>query len=62
VYRWDHLLTQDKYASGILRRAGMHHCKPTRTPLAVDEKISLTTGDLLSSDDVTSYHSLVGAL
>jgi hypothetical protein len=56
------LLTQQKYAFDILRCAGMHNCMPTRTPLVVDEKLSLTDGDPLSSDDATSYRSLVGAL
>jgi hypothetical protein len=56
------LFTQDKYALDILRRVSMHNCKPTRTPLATDEKLSLTNGDLLSLDDATSYRSLVRGL
>jgi hypothetical protein len=56
------LLTHDKYASDILRRANMHNCKPTHTPLAADEKLSLMDGDPLLGDDDTSYHSLVNAL
>jgi hypothetical protein len=55
------LLTQDKYASDILR-VGMHNCKPTRIPLAADEKLCLTDGDPLSGDDTTSYRSLMGDL
>jgi hypothetical protein len=46
----------------ILTRVGMQNCKPMRTPFAVDEKLSLNDGDLLSATDATSYRSVVGAL
>jgi hypothetical protein len=49
------VLTQDKYTLGILARAGMQTCKPMKTPLAADEKLSLDAGDPLSPDDATSY-------
>jgi hypothetical protein len=54
------LLTQDKYASDIIRCVGMHNSKPTHTPLATDEKLSLTNGDPLLPTDASSYCSLVG--
>jgi hypothetical protein len=43
----------------ILNRVGMHNCKPMRTHLATDEKLSLTDGDLLSTEDATTYQSVV---
>jgi hypothetical protein len=49
------VLTQDKYTSDILARASMQTCKPMKTPLAADEKLSLDVGDPLSLDDATSY-------
>jgi hypothetical protein len=56
------VLSQDKYTSDILAWAGMQPCKLMKTPLATEEKLSLDTGDPLSSDDATSYHRIVGAL
>jgi hypothetical protein len=54
--------SQDKYTMDILNHVGMQNCKPMHTPLAADEKISLTDGDLLSVEDATSYRSVIGAL
>jgi hypothetical protein len=45
-----------------LRRVGMQDCKAMRTPLPTDEKLSLSDGDPLTSDDATNYCSVVGAL
>jgi hypothetical protein len=56
------VLTQEKYTRDILRRVGMQDCKAMRTPLPADEKLSLSDGDPLTSDDATNYHSVVGAL
>jgi hypothetical protein len=56
------ILTQEKYIRDILRQVGMQDCKAMRTPLPTDEKLSLSDGDLLTSDDVINYHSVVGAL
>jgi hypothetical protein len=56
------VLTQEKYIRDILRRVGMQDCKTMRTPLPADEKLSLSDGDLLTSDDATNYRSVVGAL
>jgi hypothetical protein len=54
------VLTQEKYIRDILRRVGMQDCKTMRTPLPADEKLSLSDGDLLTSDDATNYRSVVG--
>jgi histone deacetylase 1/2 len=56
------VMSQRKYASEILTRAGMHNCKPVDTPLATSEKLSLTNGDHLGAEDSTKYRSMVGAL
>jgi hypothetical protein len=56
------VLTQEKYTRDILRRVGMQDCKAMHTPLPADEKLSLSDGDPLTSDDATNYHSVVGAL
>jgi hypothetical protein len=56
------LLTQEKYTNDILNRVGMLKCKSIPTPLSVDEKLSLSEGTSLSSEDAMAYHSVVGAL
>jgi hypothetical protein len=56
------VLTQKKYTRDILRWVGMHDCKVMRTPLPADEKLSISDGDPLTSDDATNYRSVVGAL
>lgn len=53
------LLTQERYAMGILKRVGMETCKPLSTPLSTTKKLSVREGDLLGSDDSTRY---IGAL
>jgi hypothetical protein len=56
------LLTQEKYASDILRHVGMMVCKPVATPLSVSEKLSAHVGDQLGLEDVTQYQSFMGTL
>jgi len=56
------LLSQEKYAQDILNRVGMDKCKPSPTPLSASEKLSCHEGDLLNSEDSTSYRSVVDAL
>jgi hypothetical protein len=56
------LLTQTKYASDILRRAGMSDCKPATTPLSTSAKLTACDGDPLGPDDASKYRSIVGAL
>lgn len=53
-------LSQQKYASEILERAGMSNCKPVATPVDTSGKLSANDGPLI--DDPTSYRSLAGAL
>jgi hypothetical protein len=54
------LLTQQKYATELLQRAGMIGCKLVSTPLSTSEKLSAYTGDLLGPIDATNYRSIVG--
>jgi histone deacetylase 1/2 len=56
------LLTQEKYASNLLKRVGMVDCKPVNTPLSTSEKLSLYEGTPLGAQDTTRYRSIVGAL
>nr|GEW29379.1 ribonuclease H-like domain-containing protein [Tanacetum cinerariifolium] len=52
-------LSQQKYATDVIERAGMLTCNPCRTPVDMNSKLS-TDGDLVS--DPTLYRSLAGAL
>jgi histone deacetylase 1/2 len=56
------VMSQQKYASDILVRAGMKNCKVVDTPLSTSEKLSLTDGDPLVAEDSTKYRNMVGAL
>jgi histone deacetylase 1/2 len=56
------LLSQERYASDILKRVNMQLCKPVKTPLSTSEKLSVTSGTQLGVDDSTRYRSIVGAL
>lgn len=56
------MLSQEKYASDLLRRVGMYECKPVSTPLSTSEKLSVNEGTLLGPQDSTQYRSVVGAL
>lgn len=55
-------LSKEKYATDLVKRAGLQGCKASPTPLSSSEKLSLTEGELLSQEDGTKYRSLVGAL
>ena len=55
-------MTQEKYASDLLKRAGMIACKPVSTPLSTIEKLSAYNGSELGINDATKYRSIVGAL
>ena len=56
------VLTQEKYASDLLKRVGMGDCKSVNTPLSSSEKLSLFEGTPLGPSDATRYRSVVGAL
>lgn len=56
------LLTQEKYATDLLDKVGMRHCKSAPTPLSSSEQLSLTAGTPLGSEDNTQFRSIVGAL
>jgi hypothetical protein len=56
------LLTPEKYAADLLAKVGMKNCTTSPTPLSSTEKLSLTVGFPLGSDDRTHYRSIVGAL
>ncbi|GKC18196.1 ribonuclease H-like domain-containing protein [Tanacetum coccineum] len=52
-------LSQQKYATKVLDRAGMLNCKPCRTPVDTNSKLS---ADGAPISDSTLYRSLAGAL
>ncbi|GJZ83937.1 ribonuclease H-like domain-containing protein [Tanacetum coccineum] len=52
-------LSQQKYATEVLDRAGMLNCKPCHTPVDTDSKLS---ADGAPISDSTLYRSLAGAL
>jgi hypothetical protein len=56
------LLSQEKYATDLLRKVGMPACKPVTTPMSTSEKLSAHVGDPLSAEETTKYWSVVGAL
>jgi histone deacetylase 1/2 len=56
------LLSQRKYASELLRRAGLLKSSPMSTPMTSTEKLSSLDGTLLSTEEATRYRSLVGGL
>jgi hypothetical protein len=56
------LLCQEKYATDLLKKVGMQHCKPVATPLSISEKLSLEGGTRLGEKDGAHYQSIVGAL
>jgi hypothetical protein len=56
------VLSQNKYASEIIRRLGMERCKPVNTPLLVFEKYSMHKETTLNAKEATKYRSMVGAL
>jgi hypothetical protein len=55
-------LSQEKYASKILAKAGMQRCKPVKTPLVTSEKLTLGGGTPLINEEAMKYRSLVGGL
>jgi hypothetical protein len=55
-------MSQKKYASEILKKAGMEPCKPMSTPLPTSKKFSAYKGYPLSVKEATMYQSIVGGL
>jgi hypothetical protein len=55
-------LTQEKYATDLLKRVNIAKCKPVTTPMASSVKLSLYEGTPLGPRDATNYRSVVGAL
>ena len=52
-------LSQHKYATENLDKAGMSQCKSAPTPVTISSKLCADAGS--SYDDPTLYRSLVGA-
>lgn len=51
------VLTQDKYASNLLKKVNMFSCKPGSTPVSTSEKLSAYEGRALGPHDSTKYRS-----
>ena len=56
------VLSQEKYVSDVLKRAGMMNCKISNMPLSTSEKLAKEEGEPLSAEESTNYRSVVGAL
>jgi histone deacetylase 1/2 len=56
------LLTQQRYAENVIKRANMEKSKAIDTPISTAEKLSLSDGMRLGPIDSTKYRSMVGAL
>jgi histone deacetylase 1/2 len=56
------LLTQQRYAADVIKRANMEKSKAVDAPISTVEKLSLSDGMRLGPIDSTKYRSMVGAL
>lgn len=56
------ILSQDKYASDLLKKVNMFDSKSVGTPLSTSEKLSAFEGTPSGVKDATQYRSIVGAL
>lgn len=56
------MLSQEKYAVDIIKKAGMYQCKAVNTPMSISEKLTRLEGSSLNSEEATRYRSIVGAL
>jgi hypothetical protein len=54
-------LSQEKYATELLKKVNMSTCKSAST-LSATEKLTASDGALLGPEDSTNYRSIVGAL
>jgi histone deacetylase 1/2 len=55
-------LSQRQYALELLARVGMSKCSPFPTPMSSTDRLCAAVGEVLSTDDATTYRSLVGGL
>jgi histone deacetylase 1/2 len=56
------LLSQQRYAADVIKRANMEKSKSVDTPISTIDKLSLNDGVRLGPVDSTQYRSMVGAL
>jgi hypothetical protein len=56
------LLTQERYATELLKREHMSNCKPISTSLNPSDKLIVNQGVSLGPQDSTQYTSIMGAL
>jgi histone deacetylase 1/2 len=56
------LLSQQRYAADIIKRANMERSKSIETPISTVDKLSIADGVKLGPVDATQYRSMVGAL
>jgi histone deacetylase 1/2 len=56
------LLSQQRYAADIIKRANMERSKSIETPISTVDKLSIADGVKLGPVDATRYRSMVGAL
>jgi histone deacetylase 1/2 len=56
------LLSQQRYAKDVIKRANMEKSKPVDTPISTTGKLSLADGVRPGPVDSTRYRSMVGAL
>jgi hypothetical protein len=56
------LLSQQKYASELLLKAGLQKCALVTTPMVASETLLANDGTPLSAEESTHYHSIVGGL
>ncbi|WVZ49109.1 hypothetical protein U9M48_000490 [Paspalum notatum var. saurae] len=56
------LLSQKRYALDLIKKAGMHKCKPISTPMTATEKLLKNQGTTLNGEDQFRYRSIVGGL
>lgn len=56
------ILSQDKYANDLLKRATMTICKPMSIPLFVTEKLSSQVGTSLGPNDATNYKGIIDTI
>jgi hypothetical protein len=54
-------MSQEQYATDVLKRTSMSNCKFVDTPLSTSAKMSLYEGDTIGPDDSVRYKSLVSA-